>query len=273
MKSDLQQAHSDLLFSVQCAGARTLLYLLFEHQTSVDPAMALRMLHYVAEILASHEREHGLPLPPVVPFVLHQGPAGWGVSARLEDMFVFPPGTRDAFLPFVPKLEHGLLDLSRFDPSSDEDNARLRVVLNLMKAARERRVLEFFEWLGKSGASVAVVLEDDLLRLCMVYAWNSDDELDVENVARHLLSEPKLQRSAMTIVEKLMTKGREEGREAGREEGREEGVWIGKLLFLEELMGMPLSDRAELAAMPLEALRARFGELEARYRQAFKKGA
>jgi predicted transposase/invertase (TIGR01784 family) len=43
VKSSLQQVHSDLLFSVRIGGCGTLLYLLFEHQSSPDAAMPLRM--------------------------------------------------------------------------------------------------------------------------------------------------------------------------------------------------------------------------------------
>ena len=44
VKTSLQQVHSDLLFSVQFGGRKTLLYLLFEHQGTVDPTMPLRLL-------------------------------------------------------------------------------------------------------------------------------------------------------------------------------------------------------------------------------------
>ncbi len=55
VKSNLQQVHSDLLFSVRIGGRETLLYLLFEHQSNPDPAMPLRMLGYVTEILVLHQ--------------------------------------------------------------------------------------------------------------------------------------------------------------------------------------------------------------------------
>ena len=81
VKRSLQQAHSDLLFSARTAGGTDLLlYLLFEHQTSVDQAMPLRLLAYQVEILLSHHGRHGLPLPPVLCFVLNQGPDAWTVS-------------------------------------------------------------------------------------------------------------------------------------------------------------------------------------------------
>jgi predicted transposase YdaD len=44
VKQSLQQAHSDLLFSASAGGRETLLYLLFEHQTTVDAAMPTRRL-------------------------------------------------------------------------------------------------------------------------------------------------------------------------------------------------------------------------------------
>ena len=69
IKSSLQQVHADLLFSVRMGGRGTLLYLLFEHQSSLDPAMPLRLLGYLMEILTQHHKAHGFPLPPVLPLV------------------------------------------------------------------------------------------------------------------------------------------------------------------------------------------------------------
>ena len=51
IKSGLQQVSANLLFNVKIGGVDALLYLLFEHQSTVDPTMPLRMLGYIAEIL------------------------------------------------------------------------------------------------------------------------------------------------------------------------------------------------------------------------------
>jgi predicted transposase/invertase (TIGR01784 family) len=50
VKSSLQKLHSDLLFSVSIQGSESLIYLLFEHQSTPDPAMPLRLFSYLAEI-------------------------------------------------------------------------------------------------------------------------------------------------------------------------------------------------------------------------------
>jgi hypothetical protein len=129
--------------------AKLLLYLLFEHQTSVDRAMPLRLLVYMAEIWLDHERREGLPVPPVIPFVLHQGPEPWNVPVQFAEIVAVPDGLTEQIRPFVPAFEHGLLDLSRYNPATQESDATLRTVLQLMKLVRERdRIEEFWEWLA-----------------------------------------------------------------------------------------------------------------------------
>ena len=140
IKSSLQQVHADLLFSVRMGGRGTLLYLLFEHQSSPDPAMPLRLLGYVMEILTQHHKAHGFPLPPVLPLVLHQGPDAWNVSTAFEDLFELPEDLAPALQPFLPQFHHALLDLTRFDPAAEEADTRLRVVLQLMKLARQKEL-------------------------------------------------------------------------------------------------------------------------------------
>jgi predicted transposase/invertase (TIGR01784 family) len=50
--SDLRETESDLLFSARLRGGHPLLlYVLLEHQSSVDRWMALRMLRYVVRLL------------------------------------------------------------------------------------------------------------------------------------------------------------------------------------------------------------------------------
>ncbi len=136
VKSTLQQVHSDLLFSVRIGQRETLLYLLFEHQSTPDPTMPLRLLSYVTEIFTQHQKAHGLPLLPVLPLVLHQGPETWTASTAFEDLFDLPHELAADLLPFLPKFHHALLDLTRFDPEAGDSDTRLQVVLQLMKLAR-----------------------------------------------------------------------------------------------------------------------------------------
>lgn len=46
VRQNLEQSHSDLLYSVRAAGREIQLYLLFEHQSTVAEEMPLRLLGY-----------------------------------------------------------------------------------------------------------------------------------------------------------------------------------------------------------------------------------
>ena len=259
IKSSLQQVHADLLFSVRMGGRETLLYLLFEHQSSPDPAMPLRLLGYVMEILTQHHKAHGFPLPPVLPLVLHQGPEAWNVSTAFEDLFELPEDLAPALRPFLPQFQHALLDLTRFDPAADEADTRLRVVLQLMKLARQKELLRFFKWLAGFSARE---LPDTLLGLMLLYALHTDSDLDAETIYHNLSSNPELEKNTMSVAEKLIAQG--------INRGREEGSWIGRIQLLEEFLDLPMSSGEALTVLNLEELKAMQERLHREYELRFK---
>ena len=191
VKSSLQQVHSDLLFSVRIGERETLLYLLFEHQSTPDPAMPLRLLGYMTEIFTRHHKAHGFPLPPVLPLVFHQGPDAWNLSTAFEDLFELPGEIAADLLPFLPKFHHALLDLTRFDPATEEEDTRLRVVLQLMKHARQKELLRFFQWLAGFSSTD---LPDNLLGMMLLYALHSDSDLNAKKIYHSLSTNPELEK-------------------------------------------------------------------------------
>ncbi len=267
VKRDLRQTHSDLLFSARLHGRETLLYLVFEHQSTPDPLMPLSLLGYMVEIMLAHTRDRSLPLPPVVGFVLHQGPEPWSGSTAFEHLFDLPPAIAEPLLPYLPKFYHALLDLSTGDSADREGRADLRMILHLMKCAREQRLLEFFAWLAAEYATLKQSLTGALLRLALWYALHADKSLDVKGIYQQLQSEPELRQKTMTTAEHLIAIGKAEG----KAEGMAQGEWIGRLHVLEELMNEPATPKETLHALTPEELEIRFRECQRRYDERFKR--
>ena len=270
VKTNLHQAHSDLAFSVNLGSSPAFLYLLFEHQTTVDEAMPLRLLRYMVEIWEAWRNQNGLPLPPILPFVLHQGPGKWTVSTEFSSLFDHKQHPEELG-QYLPHFRHALLDLSQHDPAVQETDFHMRVVLQLMKLSRQQKVLAFFEWLAEQALAA---MPQSLLNLSLFYALHSEADLDIEAIFRKLQSSPKLQQDTMSTAQKLINQGREEGLERGLEQGlergRERGLWIGKLQMLEELMSLPVTPTSLLNDLPLEELKARFEVLQRQYSERFK---
>ena len=260
IKSNLQQVHSDLLFSVRIGERETFLYLLFEHQSSPDPTMPLRLLGYVVEILTQHHRTQGFPLPPVLPLVLHQGPSTWNVSTSFEDLFELPEEIASELLPFLPKFHHALLDLARFDPATGEKDTRMQIVLQLMKLARQKNLLRFFRWLAGFSAHE---LPDSLLGKMLLYALHSDSDLDAQAIYGSLSTNPELEKSTMSVAEKLKAEG--------RMEGISQGLWVGRIQTLQEFLNQSVSNCEELETLEIAELESRHANLHQEYEARFKR--
>lgn len=255
VKANLKQVHADLLFAAQLRGRETLFYLLFEHQSTVDSVMPLRMLGYVTEILLHRQKSHCLPLPPVLPFVFHQGPDRWNISTAFEDLFELPDDLATELLPFLPKFHHALLDLTRYDPAHDENQSHLQLILQLMKLTRERQVLRYFQWLAQS---TGTTIPESLLRRLLLYALHADSDLDTEKIYHTLASNPELRKTTMSLAEKLIA------------QGRTVGHWVGRIQSLEEFLDKPQTSQETLEAKTLAELEALHQQLHGEYERRFK---
>jgi len=137
--------HTDLLYSVRLGDRDAFVYVLFEHQSTVDPLMAFRLLQYLCTFweswLAEHEDDKRLPA--VIPVVLHHSKTGWTAPRQMLDLVDLEPEVLDIVRPHVPAFELVLDDLSA---QSDEAlygramTAYARLVLWSLRAARGGRL-------------------------------------------------------------------------------------------------------------------------------------
>jgi hypothetical protein len=76
----LKQRHGDLMYLARLTqGGEAFLWVLFEHQSSVEPWMGWRMLRMMVDTLDAWRVQHpeATRLPPVLPVVLYQGATPW----------------------------------------------------------------------------------------------------------------------------------------------------------------------------------------------------
>jgi predicted transposase YdaD len=70
-----------------------LLYVLFEHQSPVDPLMLFRLLAYMVRIWEAHLKSEpeARRLPAIIPVVLHHSRSGWTAKVAFEDLLDVDP--------------------------------------------------------------------------------------------------------------------------------------------------------------------------------------
>jgi hypothetical protein len=140
----LTTRHTDLLYEVRLAGSPAFLYVLFEHQSSVDPLLVVRLLVYIARIWDDWLRrnEGATRVPPIVPLVLYHGASAWTAATQLVDVIDLPADALTAVRERLPTFRFVLDDLTQ---RTDQDlRAREvavlgRLALLLLRHLREAR--------------------------------------------------------------------------------------------------------------------------------------
>jgi hypothetical protein len=147
----LQEHHTDLLYRVRLAGREAFVYVLFEHQSTVDPLMALRVLRYVLRIWSRWQADHpgSQELPPVVPMVLYHGEGRWSAPTNLRQLQGQGRAELEALLAHAPSCGFVLVDLSDLEDEVLREVARegaafAGLALLTLKHVRSIRLLERF---------------------------------------------------------------------------------------------------------------------------------
>ncbi len=129
--SQFAQSEADLLFSLRVADGAGYVYVLFEHQSSPDALMMLRLLSYMVRVWKRHLREQGLSekLPVIIPMVLFHGPAGWQGPNDFRSLVSAPD---EAFSLYTPQFACCLFDLSGPQVAELAGNALVRILGDIL---------------------------------------------------------------------------------------------------------------------------------------------
>ena len=265
VNEELREQHTDLLFSATLQGGSTcLFYFLFEHQSTSDPWMLLRLLEYMTRIwrdfLAKQPR--ATRLPAILPVVLHHSETGWTCATDFLDLLDLggdgegtpnvsssrrgaadatsrtrPEGRlRGAVGPYTPSFRIVLNDVSH---ATDEElrsraiSALDKLVLACFRHARDMRGLltNLAAW---SATFTEVRSAPDGMRAIayvLRYMFGAARDMEPDEVRGLVegMADPVVSEEIVSLAKKLKDQGRQEGREEGRQEGQAEGILRGRL--------------------------------------------
>ena len=252
----LRARHTDLLFSVQSPEQSVLLYVLVEHQSTVDPMMPLRAVIYAGRVWDRYLSDHpGDASPPaVLPIVLHHGRKPWSAPTQLREVVCRDRALADGVAERMIQLDLVVHEVSEASCLALHRQGTLTALgtlalLLLDKARQSDDILaDLRRWVGL----MRVVLSEPsgVAALAMVVQYivevTGTPTGDLEAL---LVSElgPGGEEAFVTGAEQLREEGRMQGLERGLAQGREEGR------------------RAERARLLIKLLDARFGAVARGY--------
>lgn len=209
----LRERHTDLLFSALLAGSKIRIYVLFEHQSSVDPWLPLRLLGYMLRIWEKlREAEpDARALPAIVPVVLHHSDTGWRAATTFEGLIALPQGAPAALLAHVPKFCFALDDLSHDEAiAARKLSAYTRLVLSALRDTRRKALNELLRGLVALMQEVSREVGERERGYYWAYLYRVRGAAEFATADRSLL-DPVQEATMQTIAEMLEEKGRQEG--------------------------------------------------------------
>jgi predicted transposase/invertase (TIGR01784 family) len=237
--SQFVQSEADLLFSLRVADGPGYVYVLFEHQSSPDALMLLRLLSYMVRVWRRHTREQGPSdrLPVIIPMVLFHGPAGWQGPTDFQSLVAAPD---DAFSLYTPQFACCLFDLSGPRVAELAGNALVRIMGALL-ASHGRP--DFRERLARAFATLHELIHapgfsryfEIIFRYILkVHDLPKEELLTLAAGSMHR----EMKEMVMTTYQRLIDEGKElglqQGKELGLQQGKELGIRQGKELGEEQ---------------------------------------
>lgn len=258
---DLRGTQSDLVYRAPLkAGGTAYLYILFEHQRTLDYQMPFRLLAYMVRIWGHWIKENVKPrrkprLPFIFPMVLYNGIQPWTVSDRFADLF--PRGAlQDALGEQIPNFQYFVQDLSRIPDEQIRGAALGQMILLLLKWGDKAELWERFpDWL----ATMRTILRQpslgmDAIEAMLRYVIHVNDQPPPDTIRPQIRQSltPKAEEMLMSWAEQLKQQGFEQGLEQGIERGLEQGI-----------AQTERAHRERTQARVLRMLRLKFGSLSA----------
>ena len=221
--SQFRASESDLLFSAPLAGRPSLLYLLFEHQTTHDSLLPLRLLRYMVRIwenhLKAHDSDPSPKLPVILPIVLAQNAEVWNIDPHFAKLLDIPPDLACDLQPHIPDFLFHFIQLAEIPFEDIRGTPAGILILRTMKAERLSQLLADPVW----DESLIVQLPRETFELLLRYILAADiDKTAFVNKVQAIQHSPTRHR-AMTLAQQFRQEGRQEGHQEGRLEGRQEG--------------------------------------------------
>ena len=241
----LREQESDLLFSVPFkSGVETeelLIYILIEHQSTVDVSMGFRLLFYMMNIWDTQRQQWERDdvaksewrLRPILPIVFYSGDRRWHVPLSLTAIMDGP----EILTRFVPKFDTLFLSVKETDPQeltkTDHPFGWLLSVLRNERADKQTIIDTLTEAITYLNTLEPEQSEQRLraihyFLLFIMSRRNVNEHRELIDLVQQQTDEMEVEMMAKTMADVMREQGFAEGIQQGIQQGKAEGIQQGK---------------------------------------------
>jgi predicted transposase/invertase (TIGR01784 family) len=218
---DLVETIGDLRFSTQFKASRqrSTVFLLFEHQSTIDKHFRVRGLDYIVQTYKNfREKTKGrLKYPYPIVVVLYHGAIPWKELQEMDDMIEMVPGVERNLLRYTLIL----IDVSLIPTNELQGHPALQALIETLQLSSEGKLVTQFEHVAEHFTAI----KDDprtqnwlhsLVRYGLAVSKMSKEL--VTKAFSKILNEKEAEKMATSTMQELITQGKKEGKQEGKME-------------------------------------------------------
>ncbi|MCC8371902.1 MAG: Rpn family recombination-promoting nuclease/putative transposase [Rickettsia endosymbiont of Pseudomimeciton antennatum] len=221
IEPDLSETISDVLFSVKFNDTDGYIFLLLEHQSTVDQLMVFRLFKYMINIcdryLTTNPKAKRLPL--IYPLVLYNGKKKYNASLNIWELFTYPDLARCFWTN-----DCQLVNVHDIPDEELKKKVWSGILLFFLKHIHERQLLKRWQEISHLLPELAkVTIGYDHIRNLLYYTLTfieQSDKIELEKILKNSLTKEK--------GEELMPSIAQVWKEEGIQIGLQDGIKIGE---------------------------------------------
>ena len=229
----LRELESDMVFSVPFRDTSEtndlLIYILIEHQSTIDPMMAFRLLYYMCQIWDGQRREleaSDMPksewrLRPILPIVFYTGTQRWQTPLSLSALMDVP----EILSRFVPSFDTLLLGVKETDAAeltkTNHPFGWLLKVLQNEHADKETMMEVLLEVIAQLDTihSMTESQRRNAILYIVFHRRHDNEQGEMRELLQTHTTDKEVENIIMTGAEALIARGKAEGKAEGIEQG------------------------------------------------------
>ena len=240
ISEELRTQESDMIFRIPFRDPtgtceEVMVYLLIEHQSTVDRSMGLRLLSYMTHIWIEERREWQEAkrpqgewrLTPIVPIVFYTGAGEWKAPISLTETLMDIP---EVLTRFVPTFDTLLLDVNATDPEHLTQNGDpLGWLLTILRHEKSempvirQALLDILQGLTDRQHHPSDQYNRAIIYL-FLFILHRRDAKDHQDLLRILVEDHTHNREIVDMAESIIQISEQRGHQQGIEQGIEQGA-------------------------------------------------
>ncbi|WP_375329755.1 Rpn family recombination-promoting nuclease/putative transposase [Candidatus Tisiphia endosymbiont of Nemotelus uliginosus] len=239
IEPDLSKTISDVLFSVKFNDQDGYIFLLLEHQSTVDKMMAFRLFKYMINIcdlyLTTNPKAKSLPL--IYPLIIYNGKKKYNAPLNIWNLFSHPDLARGFWTN-----DCQLINVHDIPDEELKEKVWSGILLFFLKHIHERQLLKRWQEISYLLPKLSkITIGHDHIRNLLSYTLTfieQNDKIELEKILKNSLTKEK--------GEELMPSIAQVWKEEGIQIGVQDGIRIGEARGEAKLIKMMINNGSSI---------------------------